>query len=65
MLQEKSSTMSKNARLSLKKIRYSLLQLGVEAGQIVMLHASLRTMGRLEGGPRGLLDEAATRQKKN
>ena len=48
--------MSNNTKLSLKTIRHSLLQLGLEAGQIVMLHASLRTIGRVESGPRGLLD---------
>ena len=55
MRQEKRS-MSTNISLSLEQIRYGLQQLGVEAGQVVMLHASLRTIGRLEGGPSGLLE---------
>ena len=48
--------MSSNTRLSLEKIRHSLRQLGLKAGQIVMLHASLRKIGPVEGGPQGLLD---------
>ncbi len=48
--------MSTSTMLSLEKIRHSLRQLGLQAGQIVMLHASLRRIGRVEGGPRGLID---------
>ncbi|MBW2564090.1 MAG: AAC(3) family N-acetyltransferase [Deltaproteobacteria bacterium] len=47
--------MPTNTIFSLEQIRHGLHTLGVEAGQVVMLHASLRTIGGVEGGPSGLL----------
>lgn len=47
--------MSTNTDFSFEQIRHGLQKLGVEAGQVVMLHASLRSIGSVEGGPSGLL----------
>ena len=37
--------MSTDTDFSFEQIRYGLQKLGVEAGQVVMLHASLRAIG--------------------
>ena len=44
-----------DTNVSLEQIRHDLQQLGVVAGQVVMLHASLRAIGIVDGGPSGLL----------
>jgi aminoglycoside 3-N-acetyltransferase len=56
VMQQEKRLMSTNTSLSLEQIRQNFQQLGVEAGQVVMLHASLRAIGRVEGGPSGLIE---------
>ena len=55
VMQQEKRLMPSDYNISIKQIRNGLLQLGIGAGQVIMLHASLRAIGRVEGGPGGLL----------